>query len=145
MAETRHYLDFEIVKEKWNKYTLSDGSKLKTRIILQSVWANEQNNQKSYQYEITQLTVMLCDAALQGEPSTTNYTPEEISKNKEIDRCRFDTNSYEMNEYLLDDSTRLQIHSNLNQISRTTLYKQNGDRLYLVNMQVNMTNIPLSE
>jgi len=35
MTGTRNYFDFEIIKEPWNKYSLSDGSKLKTRVMLE--------------------------------------------------------------------------------------------------------------
>lgn len=138
---TRKYIDFEVIKEQWNKYNLQDGSKLKTRVILNSVIVSEVDNKKQYQFDIYQGTVLLCNESLQGEPTTQKYTSKELSQNIEVPNGRYDTITYEMNEYLLDDSTRLQIHNNVSGISRTTLYKENGDRVYLVNTQINITTV----
>jgi len=142
MIETRKYVDFEIVKESWNKYSLKDSSKLKTRVILKSAWFVEKDNQKKYSVNIQNFTIMLCDPSLQGTKNDTKYTNEQIQKNIEVDDSRYDTISYEANEYILDDTTRILIHTNITKISRTKLYDRNGDRVYVIDLQASITITP---
>ncbi len=134
MAEIRNYLDFEIVKEEWNKYSLSDSSKLKTRVMLKSAWFTEKDKIKNYGFDIQNNSVMMCDPSLQGEKNQTKYTKEQLQQNIDVDSCRSTTIAYESNEYLLDDGTKILIHSNLGKISRTKLFNQIGDRIYHVDM-----------
>lgn len=142
MTEHKKYLDFEIVKELWNKYTLKDGSKLKTRVILESAWFIEKDQKKNYSVNIKNMTVVMCDPSLQGMKNTTKHTPEQIQQSIEVEDARYDTISYEANEYLLDDGTRILIHSNITKISRTKLFNADGDRIYNVSLGVNLTITP---
>lgn len=139
MADNRKYLDFEIVKENWNKYHLSDGSNLKTRIILKSAWLNEKDSKKNYGFDIQIHTVIMCDPSLQGAKNQTKFTNEQLQKNIEIDACRYDTVAYEVNEYVLDDTTRILVHPNLTKISRTKLHDINGDRIYHVDIHASVS------
>ena len=142
MTETRKYLDFEIVKEPWNKYSLRDGSKLKTRIMIKSTWTFEKDGKKNYSVDMHYFTVMMCDPSLQGIKNQTKWTQEQIQKNIEVENSQYDTISYEANEYILDDTTRILIHSNITKISRTKLYTKNGDRVYVVDVQASITITP---
>lgn len=142
MTETRKYLDFEILKEPWNKYSLRDGTKLKTRVVLQSAWVFEKDKKKNYSVDIRHTNVVMCDSALQGPKNETKYTKEQVQKNIDVEDCRYDTIAYEANEYILDDTTRILIHSNITKISRTKLYAKNGDRLYVVDVQASITITP---
>lgn len=136
------YLDFEILKEPWNKYTLSDGSKLKTRVILKSVWAELKNGKKEYKIDFESKTEMFCDITLQGSSNKTKWTNEDYNKNIEVDNCRYDTIAYETTEYLLDDGTQIVIHSNIGKIKRTKLYNGKGDRIYLIDHQIGVNFTP---
>ena len=142
MSDTRKYLDFEIIKEPWNKYSLRDGSKLKTRVMLESAWHFEKDGKKNYSVNIKMSTVMMCDVSLQGPKNQTKWTKEQFAKNIEVDNSQYDTISYEANEYILDDTTRILIHSNLSGLSRTKLYNANGDRIYIVKAQASITVTP---
>jgi len=143
MAGTRNYIDFEIIKEDWNKYSLSDSSKLKTRIMLKSAWFIEKNKIKNYGFDIQNVSVMMCDPSLQGEKNQTKYTKEQLLQQIDIDSCRSITVAYESNEYLLDDGTKILIHSNLGKISRTKLYNIIGDRIYNIDIQVSVNVEPI--
>lgn len=142
MAENRKHLDFEIVKEPWNKYSLKDGSKLKTRVMLESAWSITANKKKEYRANLKNFTVILCDPSLQGPKNQTKFTKEQILKNIEVPNCKYDTTSYEANEYILDDMTRILIHTNITQISRTKLHDANGDRIYSIGFQATTTVTP---
>lgn len=69
----RKYLDFEIVKESWNKYSLQDGTKLKIRTILISVSADQTDSVTKHNAEIDTCQVWLCDPSVQGTPDA--HTP----------------------------------------------------------------------
>jgi len=142
MTETRRYLDFEIVKESWNKYGLSDGSKLKTRIIIKSAWYFEKDGKKNYSLDMQYFTVIMCDPSLQGTKNQTKWSKEQLQKNIEVEDSRYDTIAYEANEYILDDTTKIIIHSNITKISRTKLYDARGDRIYSVDLNASVTITP---
>ncbi len=142
MIDTRHYLDFEIVKEPWNKYSLKDGSKLKTRTMLKSAWYTEKDSRKEYSVNMNNMIVMMCDPRLQGPKNQTKYTPQQIQQNIEIKDSMYDTISYEANEYILDDTTRILVHSNIIKIARTKLFDVDGDRKYHVNLKESITITP---
>jgi len=142
MSETRRYLDFEVVKEPWNKYSLRDGSKLKTRVMLKSAWYLEKDGKKNYTVDIQNTIVMMCDPSLQGSPGQAEFSNEQIRKNIEVEDSRYDTIAYEANEYILDDNTRILIHSNITRIARTKLFDPNGDRIYVVESNASMMITP---
>ena len=144
MTDHKKHLDFEINKEHWNKYSLSDGSKLKTRVMLESVVYIKKDGKKNYSVTIKNFTVILCDPSLQGIKNTTKWTQEQIQKGTEVENSQYDTISYEANEYLLDDGVRILIHTNITKISRTKLFDNNGDRIYNIQLGVNMTITPPS-
>ena len=142
MSEDRNYLDFEIIKEEWNKYSLSDNSKLKTRAILKSAWFKEKDKNKNYSFDIENYSIIMCDPSLQENKEQPTYTKEQVEQNIEIPSCRYATVAYEANEYILDDGTKIVIHLNLRKISRTKLYSKQGDRRYLVDVQMTVNVEP---
>ena len=142
MSDTRNYLDFEIIKEPWNVYNLRDGSKLKIRVILESAWYFNKDGKKNYSVNIKFSTIMLCDVSLQGSKNQTKWTKEQLAQNIEVENCQYDTLSYEANEYILDDTTRILIHTNLSGLSRTKLCNTVGDRIYIVNAQESIQVTP---
>lgn len=148
MLKLRHYVDFEIIKENWNIYSISDGSKLKTRVILRSISKSDKvmnDPKQQYSIQLDLVTVLLCDPLLHDVPTTQQYSVEDYKKNIEIESCRVATITYEANEYILDDGTKILIHVNLMKVSRSKLTSINGDRIYHVNAQANMNIIPTPE
>ncbi len=74
MLDTRRYLDFEVIKESWNKYSPGNGTKLKTRVMLELVWHTEEDK-KQHAFGITNSIIVMCDPSLQGSKNQTKYTP----------------------------------------------------------------------
>lgn len=142
MAEKRHYVDFEIIKEPWNKYSLKDGSELKTRTMLKSAWYVKKNGNKKHAINLQTFHVVMCDPSLQGEKNQVKYTNEQISQRIEVEDSRYDTIAYEANEYLLDDGAKILIHNNITSISRTDLFNDIGDRIYRIRSEAKMTITP---
>ena len=131
-------IDFDIVKEPWNKYSLKDGSTLKTRFILKKVFVKRLSELKAhFGFDGQNLSVITCADDLKGESDKKAYSPIEIKKaiDKEI---RYDTVLEEWNEYLIDDGTQIRLKTTVTNVNRSTLYDNTGDRIYLVDTNVIM-------
>lgn len=124
-------LDFEVRKEPWNIYQVSDGTKLRIRIVLRDVRRVMDENVPIYVPDARVVIAVICAPELKGTPSILP-SDEERRQGAERADVPFDTISHDNNDYLLDDGTRIRIHFNLNEISRTPLYDANGDRVYII-------------
>lgn len=134
-------VNFEVIKEKWNEYSLKDGSTLKTRIILRSIFSETVGDKKEMKIDC-QLGTLVFSPSLMGPPDMTVRTVEELNNNIEIRDCPYETFSYEVNEYRLDDASTLLINTNLTNIARTKLYDKDGTRIYIVETAGQMTVKP---
>lgn len=151
MAQTQS-IDFEIIKEPWNKYQISDNSTLKTRTILTKVERKMDNEKPSFQVDAQTITVINVDPLLKGPPNTKVHSAEDIRRTIEKEDMRYDTLSQEFNEYILDDGTKIKIYTNVTRISRSRLHDRNGDPVYSVDssnqMEIKIShhyNIPSSD
>ncbi len=138
----RKYLDFEVIKESWNKYSLQDGTKLKVRTILKSVWVDRTDVKTKHNTEIETHHVLLCDPMVQGEPDTEQYTKKQLKEGVEVAHCPYATLQYEPSEYELDDRSRIVLHTALINIARTRLFDAVGDRIYIVELTGQMNVAP---
>lgn len=125
------FIEFEIIKEPWNKYQISDGSVLKTRIILTEV-ERVKAAKPEFGADSRTLLVLSADPPLKGEPGKEQYTAREIEEAVERKDLRYDTLSQEFNEYVLDDGTKIKIYSNITNIDRTRLRNAKGDPIYKI-------------
>lgn len=125
-------IDFEIIKEPWNKYQIQDNSVLRTRTILKKIERVIDGEKISFQMDAQTITVVDPDPSLKGTPSKKPITKEEMQKSIEKDDMRYDTIAQEFNEYQLDDGTNIKIFSNVSRISRTSLKDAKGDPVYMV-------------
>lgn len=142
MSEIRNYLNFEIIKESWNVYNLHDGSILKTRNMLRSAWYVKDGSERKYSIDVKSDTVLMCEPSLQGQKSEAKFVREEAQEKIDVEDCRYDTLSYEPEEYLLDGNVKILIHTNITKISRTKLFDKKGDRIYLSNVNISVTITP---
>lgn len=128
-------LDFEVLREPWNKYSLKDGAYIKSRFILLKIKKREptQEGEKlQYGFEGQNLTVVYnVPEHLKGPPSSTPYSPQELAQSKKED-VAYDTISEEWNEYILEDGTTIRIKDTVVAISRTDKVDKNGDPIYMV-------------
>ena len=125
-------IEFEILKEPWNRYQLHDNSVLKTRIILKSVRRITQKNETQYLVDTQSLTVVHADPALRGIPNPNQISNDEILKNIEVEGVNYDSLVQDSNEYRLDDGTKIKICNNVTGISRSSLKDRYGDPIYSV-------------
>ena len=138
----RKYIDFEVIKESWDKYSLQDGTKIKIRSVLQAVWVDQEDGKTMHNAEIDTLQVWLCDTAVQGKPDASVYTPKQLEENVEMKHCNYTTLQYEPSEYELDDGSRIILHHTLVNIARTRLFNAVGDRIHIVRSTGSMNVTP---
>lgn len=145
MPNERHdstSLDFEIHKEPWNIYQVSDGSRLRIRIVLKEVRRIVDGGVPKYHITTEAMIALICKPELKGRPSAATPSGDESQRNIERADIPFETIAHDNNDYLLSDDTRIKIHFNLGEVSRTALYDGNGDRVYVIN-HFTTTNIKL--
>lgn len=122
-------LDFDVLKEPWNIYHVSDGSRLRIRIVLREVRRVVNGNVPGY-FPATQVMVaVICAPELKGTPSAPSQGNEEIQESVERADIAFETFAFDNNDYLLSDGTRIKIYFNLEEVSRTSLCDANRDRI----------------
>ena len=139
------FLDFEIIKEPWNKYQISDGSVLKTRIVLTEVERVMKGAKPEFSINSQTLVVLNADPSLKGEPDTKRHTAREIEEAVERKDLRYDTLSQEFNEYILDDGTKIKIYSNITNIDRTKLRNIKGNPIYNITPSIQIEIKPSSQ
>ena len=128
------HLDFDVVREPWNKYELADGAVLKTKTILTKVrkqTRDEGGKQiESYSLEIQTISVILTDE--RGTPDTKVYSPQELQASIIKDDVRYTTLSEEWNEYVVDDGGRIRVKSTVARVSKSSKFDKNGEPVYWV-------------
>lgn len=125
-------INFEIIKEPWNKYQISDNSVLRTRTILKKVERKIEGDKISFAIDAQTLNVIDADSSLKGTPSKGKYTQQEIQNSIDKEDMRYDTLAQEFNEYQLDDGTKIKIYTHVTKITRTSLKDLKGDPIYRV-------------
>ncbi|HKM76287.1 MAG TPA: hypothetical protein VJZ32_07705 [Candidatus Bathyarchaeia archaeon] len=131
-------VDFKVEEEHWQYYDLSDGSKLKIKLVLTQVLRSRNQMNKLgepiYSWNApTFLSIVSCLNSLRSRPTDTPVTPDRIADNidVEVDFKKASKND-EWNVYTLTDGTTLQLKPKVNSIARTKLKGQAGEPVYTV-------------
>jgi hypothetical protein len=132
-----HELDFEVLREPWNKYSLRDGSNVKSRYILTKVKKREPDKKEggkvAYGVEGQNITVTYnVPEELKGPPTRQTYSPQELSQSIAEDDIGYSTLSEEWNEYIVEDGTKIRVKDTIVKVSRTKKTDRNGNPVYLV-------------
>lgn len=136
-------LDFEVIKEPWNKYNLIDGSNLKTKTVLIKV-SRTMPEQGKPNYGIKSqnlVTAYNVPDNLRGPPAKGPVSPEELKSMKKQE-VGFSTLYEEWAEYLVEDGTRIRIKSSLVEVSRSERTNAEGEPIYLIGNSLNVVIKP---
>jgi len=142
-------LDFKVIKEFWDFYELSDGTKLKNRVILTGVKKlnntksnidknNNINNDKinEYEFDFQSIQSFIFSIKAQGDQHKKFYTKQELESSYKIE-IPHNTISEKWNEYVINnDGTKLKLKSTINQITKSDIFLQNGDPIYNVRIKI---------
>lgn len=137
MTEFRS-INFEIIKEPWNEYQLTDDSVLKTRTILKKVERITEGQKISFAIDAQTLTVVHADSSLKGDRNPNPISVEQMNNAIELRDMNYSTIAQEFNEYHLDDGTKIKIYTNVTEISRTSLKDAKGDPVYIISSNNSM-------
>lgn len=129
-------IDFDVVRESWQKYELNDTSILKVKYVLTKLWKKIQDNKPNYMIDGLTHTVMLIPPELKGPKDTRTYTKEELESSIVQDEARYNTISEEWYEYIVDDGTRIRLKMTVTRIAKTSKFDLNGEPIYLVDNNV---------
>jgi len=131
---TEREIDFEVLREPWNKYELEDGAYIKSRYILTKFKQSGPDKQGRIKIGIDGQTITVvynAPQSLKGTPFTGRYSPQEIKEaiEKEVS---YKVISEEWNEYITENGSKIRIKDDVIRISRTRLKDKNGDPIYFV-------------
>ena len=128
------WLNFEVLREPWNRYRLIDGTILAVKHVLAEVIKRAMPEGKfSLGIGVQQIIGFShIPNRLLGTPSTEKYSPEEIRSSIVEDDMRYDTLSEEWNEYVAEDGTRIRLKVTLTRVSRTNKFDKDGKPIYQV-------------
>lgn len=122
-------LDFTVVREEWNRYDLSDNTILKVKFILTKVFKQGNN----YSGDFRPIIVLLSNE--RGQPSTRQYTPQEMQSAIIQDDVRHTAVQQDWNEYILDDGTKIKVQPFIMRIAKTSLFDARGEPIYYTDIQ----------
>lgn len=128
-------VDFKVIKENWDSYLLSDGTKLKSRVILTGVKKSKENPEKEYEFDFQSIQSFVFSDKSRGSSHGKLYSKEELetSYRKELN---FSIESEKWNEYLLEDDTKVRLKNTIGGVVKSDLFLQNGDPIYNVKIRV---------
>ena len=132
-------VDFEPLREPWNKYSLRDGSSIKARLILRRVILKETRKldgsigEKNYGIDTQTITVAYnVPEELKGQPSELLLPPPELQAGIVENDIHYDTLAQEWNEYIADDGTKIKLQLTVVKVSRTKFTDKFGNPVYFI-------------
>ncbi len=135
-------VDFDVVKENWNKYQLPQGIVMRTRSPLIKIFKAKGGNkldQGTYLTAGSSVFDVLCPLDVKGTPSEdTSVKPEDIVE----DDVDFKVISEDWSEYLLlPDNLILKTKPVIVKVSKTRKFNQFGDPIFSVqsNLAIKIT------
>lgn len=131
-------VDFNVIQENWHTYKLSDGSKIKLKLALISIWRsrsqyNPITGEPLYWWNAPSLLSLISfPESFRGEPTKVMpQTPDDMAREvKEVVDFELLGKHDEWNVYTLSDGTVLRLRLNIASITRTSLHAQTGEPIY---------------
>jgi hypothetical protein len=129
----RPQLDFDVIKEPWNKYEIADGAVIKTKIVVTRIRKQQGGEGKvNYNFDMQNVIVALTDET--GQADSKTYSPQELQAAIVKDDLRYTTISEEWNEYVVDDGARLRLKSTVTRVGKTSLFDKFGTPQYWIEL-----------
>jgi len=131
-------LDYDVVREPWNRYELESGSILRTKYVLNGLTKQLQEGDKTGYSAKGQNIVTLSHIPFdkRGRPAERPYSPPEIQSAIINEDVRYTTLREEWNEYVAEDGARVRVKLTVVRVASTSLYNMEGGPIYHVNSSV---------
>jgi len=126
---------FDVVDEYWNIYKLSDGSILRTKLVLIKVARGaDASGNIGYNFNSQNLVASFTAVDKKGTPSTRPYTPQDLQSSI-VEDLDFKTEKEDWNLYKLEDGTQIEIKLILTRVAKTDKFDPVGSPIYLTQTQ----------
>jgi len=137
-------VDFEVVREGWNRYKLEDEAVLKTKFVLISVVAEknfkeiieraktEKGLKVGFGFQSHNVVGVEAPMRLRGEPDTKTYTIEELRSSIVKEDLDFEVLTETWNVYKLENGVMIKVRNAPINVSRTSKFDSRGLPIYLV-------------
>lgn len=138
MSTFPYDVEFEIVKEGWNEYELSDGARLRTKLTLGKVVTSAgvpPKNATEYGFNTQMMVLAYVPQDMKGTPSGRRLTPQEMN-DAVVEDLEFEQTKVATNEYLLENGVRIKLRLMLTRVGKTDQFTSDGSPLYAVNNQI---------
>lgn len=151
------YADFEVVRERWNKYKLEDNSTLKTKFVLINVTLEKTLDEAVKEFEILiekgkkpeglkmglgfqSKNIMGIEAPrrLRGDPSSKTHKTEELRASIVKDDLDFEVLEETWNSYKVKNGITLKIRNSPINVSRTSKFDVKGTPIYVVDFRADI-------
>lgn len=139
-------IDFDVVREPWQRYELNDNTVVKSKLIITKIYKIAKNGKPSYTIDGQTVTVLLAPPESKGPPDNFRYSPQQLKEAVIQDDVKYITLAEEWHEYILDDGTKMRIKTTISGIKKTSKFDKDGEPIYLVNNNVLIqTKLPKTE
>jgi len=131
-------VEFEVVRETWNEYRLSDGAKLRTKLILGKVISPPgipPDRAMEYSFNTQTMVIAYVPQEMKGTPSGRIMTPQDI-QNAIIEDLDYEQTKVAVNEYMLENGVRIKLRLMLTHVGKTNQFTPDGSPLYGVSTQI---------
>lgn len=89
-------IDFDVVREPWQKYELHDNTIVKTKLAITKIYKKlDENGKPNYTIDAQNLTALLAPSESRGPPDTNSYTPQQYEQSIIQDDVKYSTLSEE--------------------------------------------------
>jgi hypothetical protein len=139
-----HIIDFDVIREEWNKYKLEDGTIVKSKFVLinfmleksleELIKEAKKKSKTGMGVSLQSKNIMGVEAPtkLRGIPSSS-YTPQELQASiikKDVD---FEVIKERRNEYKLKNGMTIKVRHSPLEISKSSKFDSYGLPIYMVN------------
>lgn len=125
------YTPFIPKTERPNFYRLDDGAIIRIYPILNALYLNH-SQMESMQMNIQSNVSTFVPKRLRADPSNRSYTQEELQSNIDVYDMEFTILDENFNTYDVDSKWILSVKTALSQVSKTKLFSNLGEPIYLV-------------
>lgn len=132
-------VDFEVIKETWNVVEAEDGSVIRVRPVLLFLTSEDvegvvdQSNDQQLRRTGMRLTLQIAVWGHEkGEPSDHPLSTEEVEENVTDKNIKFRFLRRGESAYRLEDGSELRIKAPPVEISKSSLYDEDGEPAFLI-------------
>ena len=133
-------LDFEVIREPWNKYQLVDNTILKVKLVLTLIRRKELLRADGTVEKILGVgfdtqsvtSVQSVPEQLRGPSSTEPYDPRQLESSIVQDDISYTTLAEEWNEYVDEEGSKIRMKTTVSRVARTSKFDKHGNPVYLV-------------